>query len=632
MSRFILTWLLLCWLTSTHAAPQSTAFTYQGELRNAGAPVLGTPNLQFRLFDDAVSGAQIGATISAPSYPIIDGLLTIELDFGAAPFVGAQRWLEIAVEGVPLLPRQKISATPYSTSALSVVDGAVNSASVTDGSLLAIDIDQDSIQRRVVQSCDPGSSIRVIDAQGSVACEPVGSGDISSVVAGAGLAGGSNSGSAALAVAVDGIVQSMIADAAVGLAQIDSAQVQARIAANCAVGSSVRQINADGSVVCDAQPASAIAPRPVFSRANLDLPGQVRDISMTLGVDGLGLISYYDTIGADLHVAHCVDPACNAVSDSLIDSAGDVGAFSSIAIMPNGLGAVSYYDRGNGDLKFAVCTNLLCSTATLFTLDTGTASGEDVGQATSLAISSAGVPAISYYDVSRGDLKLVLCSSNIAPYCGSKTAWTVDGAAADVGSASSLMLAPESGVTKFYIHYYDLSNGDLKLARCFDNNCSAAAIAVVDAANDAGRTLASTIGSDGLPLTAYVSFNGANSELRVAHCNATGCASATKSLLFALATTISDIGVIAGADGVSMLAFVYSGGGQVMRCGGNDCSTASFIGTSNGNMLLAEGSPFGVTIGTDGNPIFATRRLGGSGNLNILHCSDTLCLPYRRNR
>ena len=43
-----------------------------------------------------------------------------------------------------------------------------------------------------------------------------------------------------------------------------------------------------------------------------------------------------------------------------LDGAGNVGQYSSVTIGTDGLGLISYYDVTNGDLKVAHCSNLFC--------------------------------------------------------------------------------------------------------------------------------------------------------------------------------------------------------------------------------------------------------------------------------
>src|SRR5688572_21213522 len=102
---------------------QSTEFTYQGILNDGATPANGNYDLEFRLYDAAVDGTQIGATASRPNIAIVDGLVSETLDFGSG-FPGADRFLEIRIRntgggGFTILdPRQKVASSPYSIRSL----------------------------------------------------------------------------------------------------------------------------------------------------------------------------------------------------------------------------------------------------------------------------------------------------------------------------------------------------------------------------------------------------------------------------------------------------------------------------------------------------------------------------------
>jgi len=81
---------------------------------------------------------------------------------------------------------------------------------------------------------------------------------------------------------------------------------------------------------------------------------------MIMGADSRGLISYYDAGNGDLKVAHCSNLLCTAATLTTVDSAGNVGQYSSVTIGADGLALISYYDETNGDLKVAHCSNLFC--------------------------------------------------------------------------------------------------------------------------------------------------------------------------------------------------------------------------------------------------------------------------------
>lgn len=118
--------------------------------------------------------------------------------------------------------------------------GAVDSNAIQDGSISAIDVDTTQLQRRVATPCAPGELMTAIRADGSAACEAPSSssgGDITGVLAGAGLTGGGGSGTVTLAV--------------------NLSQVQSRVVGVCASGMFIREVLADGSVVCEPDDAGS---------------------------------------------------------------------------------------------------------------------------------------------------------------------------------------------------------------------------------------------------------------------------------------------------------------------------------------------------------------------------------------
>lgn len=112
-------------LSATFGLPASASastITYQGHLEGNGTPHEGTVNLDFRLFDDADAGQQIGDTEEFLGHPVVDGLFRVDLNFGQGAFDGGGRWLEIRVDGTPLDERQRVASAPVAQFALDAPD------------------------------------------------------------------------------------------------------------------------------------------------------------------------------------------------------------------------------------------------------------------------------------------------------------------------------------------------------------------------------------------------------------------------------------------------------------------------------------------------------------------------------
>ncbi|MFK7956323.1 MAG: hypothetical protein AB8B96_09525 [Lysobacterales bacterium] len=196
LNRFFII-IILSTAAQIQAEPLTSGFTYQGKLQSNNTPANGFFDFEFALHDAETDNAQIGSNVFVEDVVVIDGVFSVALDFGTEPYAGDQLWLDISVRNgsetggyTGLLPRQKITATPYALHAEMVAMDAIGSGEIADNSLTSADIATDAvssaelapgavrtsdvnaaeIQLRVNGNCTAGSAIQTVNQDGSVTC------------------------------------------------------------------------------------------------------------------------------------------------------------------------------------------------------------------------------------------------------------------------------------------------------------------------------------------------------------------------------------------------------------------------------------------------------------------------------
>jgi hypothetical protein len=353
----------------------------------------------------------------------------------------------------------------------------------------------------------------------------------------------------------------------------------------------------------------------------LDSGGNVGNSSaVTVGSDGLGLISYVDGTNKKLKVAHCNDTACSSATTSPLDSGVGPGLANygtSIAVGADGLGIVTYHDADNNLLRVAHCSNVACTSATKSTVDTAT------GVSSSVTVGADGLGLISYRDQSWGVLKVAHCDNVV---CTSATKTILDNAAEYAGETSIAIGADGLGL----VSYYDSTNYDLRVAHCDNIACTTATKNTLDSVGDIGYYNALSIGADGLGLIAYMDHNGG---VKVAHCDNAACSGALISPVATGPTIGTGVSMTIGADGLGLIGYYDTSAGfgdlKVAHCNTVLCSAASL---SSVDTSPADGGRFSsATLGRDGLGLFSYYDWT-NGDLKVAHCSNTFCIPYLRRR
>ena len=244
--------------------------------------------------------------------------------------------------------------------------------------------------------------------------------------------------------------------------------------------------------------------------------------SLALDAAGHPVIAYYDADKGNLKLLHCDDPGCAGDQSGnirVLDTAGDVGLYASLALDAAGNPVVSYHDSSSGDLKLLHCIDPKCMGAVSANISVPVPKA--FAWYTSLRLDAAGHPVISYQDSANGVLKLLHCDD---PRCAGDESRNiaVPDRSASVGAYNSLALDAAGNPV---ISYYDAANGDLKLLYCDDPRCAgdqSGNIQILDGAGDVGLYSSLVLDAAGNPVVGYYDFT--NGDLKVLRCPNPRCA------------------------------------------------------------------------------------------------------------
>lgn len=223
--------------------------------------------------------------------------------------------------------------------------------------------------------------------------------------------------------------------------------------------------------------------------------------SVATNATGIVHVSYYNATDGNLIYA-------NQLGDMyVIDSAGDVGQYSSIDVqeVTNSI-AISYYDNSSGDLKVAYNASGT-SPWVIYTVD---AFG-DVGQYTDILFMPTNDSImVNYYDATDTALKQAWAwdtGSGLGPWFN----MTIDNPpSTDVGKWSSQALAPSGA---WYSSWYDSTNGDLCYGYYWNESDMELGVHL-DTVGDVGQYSSIAVNSSGNAFISY--YDNTSKDLKIA--------------------------------------------------------------------------------------------------------------------
>lgn len=360
------------------------------------------------------------------------------------------------------------------------------------------------------------------------------------------------------------------------------------------------------------------------------------------------LLAYYDATNGDLIAADCLSPDCSFAIERTLETAGNVGQDTAIAIDPaTGFAVISYYDVGNGDLRLYRCASALCNSGSSVLVD-GTG---DRGRNSSMVFAGSTLW-IAYEDRTSGGMIRARSTSPFSTFVfvsqpGSvEPSLTADGAGlldmvwretvtqtlqrlrcqdatCSTGAQSTLAGAgrafrPSATRTtsgNLMVSHAEPAANSVRGTVCPDAVCAAPQGLVFDTRPGIGGKSILRSTSNGLPLVYYQ--DSVRADVRAAQCTTAGCSA------FILRTALNGLPVTGArvatrADGRAVVAYIRERRPWLASCSDTRCTSVARVVLPGFN---SDARP-AVAVRPDGRPVVYYASVGGS---ELYDCANADC-------
>lgn len=230
-----------------------------------------------------------------------------------------------------------------------------------------------------------------------------------------------------------------------------------------------------------------------FTTQQIDTGGGVNSIA--IGSDGFPIIAYRNGSEDSVKVAKCQTADCSSTTVSTIATNTNIAMRGmSMAIGIDGLPIMTYFDTADGELDMAHCDSTDCSTVTVTSVSTPNTTSTTAGNNAAIAIGADGLPIISRFNDGSNLIEVWHCDDVT---CASVT--TVSNSSSS-GRFNSIAIGADG---RAIVSSRRFTVNGLLLSRCADEACTSLTDFIVDSDDNVGTYTSIAVGLDGIVHVIY---------------------------------------------------------------------------------------------------------------------------------